>query len=279
MILSTDTDRIVLEPLTTHHLEAAAALSRGEGWPHRYEDWALSVAISRGVVAMADGRLVGTALATPFGRVATLNLIIVAPEMRGRGLGRALVARAMELASDEWRLTATRDGLPLYRSLGFVEGGEIFQYQGPVAAVPRPEGANWAEPTDAEAILALDRAATGMDRTSLLTEIMRTGRFAVMREGNRLAGFAAIRPFGRGEVAGPTIARDRESAWRLLAFVLAGREGAFMRVDTQADSGLAPWLAEIGLTCVGGGIPMSLGKAPATPSPFRSFALAAQAFG
>ncbi len=279
MTAKSDTATILFEPFATCHLDAATVLSRAEHWPHRREDWALGLSLGRGVVATVDGCVVGTALATPFGRVTTLSMIIVAAEMRGRGLGRALVERAMAVGSDEWRLIATQEGMPLYRRLGFAETGEIVQHQGPVAAVARPEGVAWAEPADADPIAALDREATGMDRAALVDAIMDAGRLAVLRDGGRLLGYGAIRPFGRGHVAGPVVARSTGDARRLLCFLLAGREGEFIRVDTQADSGLAPWLEEIGLGCAGGGIPMRRGRVPTAPTPFRSFALAAQALG
>lgn len=273
------TDTIAFEPFAKRHLDEAVGLSRGEKWPHRRDDWALGLHLSRGVAATADGRLIGTALATPFGPVTMLNMIIVAPEMRGQGLGRTLVERAMRPGSEAWRLIATKDGVPLYRKLGFVETGEVVQHQGPVAAVAPTEGVSWAQAGDVDAIAALDRAATGIDRGSLIAALARHGRLAVLRDAGGLAGYGAIRLFGRGEVAGPVIARDARDAQRLLRFLLAGREGGFIRVDTQTDSGLAPWLAGLGLAHVGGGIRMSLGTAPQPSSPFRSFALAAQALG
>lgn len=273
------TATIAFEPFTEAHLDAAVGLSRGEKWPHRRDDWALGLSLSRGVAAMAGGRLIGTALATPFGTVTMLNMIIVAPEMRGQGLGRALMERAMRPGSEEWRLVATRDGVPLYRKFGFAETGEIVQHQGPVASVAPPDGVTWALAGDVDAIMALDRAATGMDRSKLIAALARLGRLAVLRDGDGLAGYGAIRLFGRGEVAGPVIARDAEDAQRLLRFLLAGRTGGFIRVDTQIDSGLAPWLAGLGLLHVGGGIRMSLGHTPPAASSFGSFALAAQALG
>ena len=81
------------------HLETACALSRQCGWPHRAEDWALALRLSRGVVAIEDDRVVGTALATPFGPVATANMIIVDGAMRGRGLGRTLMDEMMARAA------------------------------------------------------------------------------------------------------------------------------------------------------------------------------------
>ncbi len=274
------TETVTFEAFTSAHLDAGVALSRAEHWPHRRDDWAMVLKLSRGVAAMAGGRLVGTAFATPFGRVAMLNLIIVAAEMRGRGLGGALIERAMAgVKADQWRLIATRDGLPLYRKFGFAEAGEIVQHQGPVAAVAKPDGVAWAAPADAAALVALDRAATGMDRATLVSALLREGRAAVLRDGEALSGYAVLRPFGRGEVVGPVIAASAEDARRLIAFLVSGRDGAFMRVDTPVDSGLAPWLEEIGLAHAGGGIPMTLGKAPCAPAPVRAYALASQALG
>ena len=85
--------------------------------------------------------------------------------------------------------------------------------------------------------------------------------------------------FGRGEVAGPVVARDAADARRLLAFLFASRPGAFLRVDIPEASGLGDWLAAQGLAPVGGGIAMIRGGAPAAAPEFQSFALAAQALG
>ena len=37
------------EPFRPEHVEAAAALSRAAGWPHRKEDWALISRLSDGI--------------------------------------------------------------------------------------------------------------------------------------------------------------------------------------------------------------------------------------
>jgi GNAT superfamily N-acetyltransferase len=275
----TETRIATLEVLTPAHVDGAVALSRAEAWPHRPEDWALILGLSRGIAASDGDRLIGTALATPFGPAGNLNMIIVARDWRGRGLARAMLERLMDGNARQWRLIATADGLPLYEKLGFVETHRIVQQQGPVAAVDAPEGVAWAEPGDTEVIAALDRAATGMDRAGLVAALASAGRFAVIRDTGGLAGYAALRRFGRGEVAGPVVARDAADARRLLAFLFAGRAGAFLRVDTPEASGLGDWLAAQRLEPVGGGIAMIRGGAPADTPDFQTFALAAQALG
>jgi GNAT superfamily N-acetyltransferase len=273
------TKAAIFDPLTPAHLDGAVALSRAEDWPHRLEDWALILGLSRGIAALDGDRLVGTAMATPFGPAGTLGMIVVARDWRGRGLGRAMMERLMDGEAPHWRLVATAEALPLYAKLGFVETHRIVQQQGPVAAIAAPEGVAWAEPGDTDAIAALDRAATGMDRAGLVAALAGAGRLAVIRDESGLAGYAALRRFGRGEVAGPVVARDAADARRLLTFLFASRPGAFLRIDIPEASGLGDWLAAQGLAPVGGGIAMIRGGAPAAAPEFQSFALAAQALG
>lgn len=267
-------------PFLPEHIPGAVELSRIEQWPHRPEDWAMIHGLSRGVVALSGGRVVGTAMATIFGPVGMMNMIIVGEDMRGRGLGRRLMEAAMALAEpQEWRLVATEAGLPLYRKLGFVEQDRVLQHQGILAELPAPEGVEWASEADLDAIAAIDRAATGTDRTALIAALAQAGRIAVLHGAGGIVGYAALRPFGRGEVAGPVIAGDADQASALLSFLLSDRAGQFIRVDTTQDSGLAPWLAGLGLSHVGGGIGMSRGTPAARSGEFYRFAHAAQALG
>lgn len=270
----------VIAPFLPEHIPQAVELSRAEAWPHRPEDWALIYGLSRGVVALEGGRVVGTALATSFGPVGMMNMIIVGEAMRGRGLGRKLMDAAMATsAPQEWRLVATESGLPLYRRLGFTEQDRVAQHQGILTGTIAPEGGEWAGPGDLAAITQADIAATGADRAGLIAALSQAGRIAVLRRGGTVVGYAALRPFGRGEVAGPVIASAADQARALLSFLLADRAGRFIRVDTTEDSGLAPWLTDLGLAHVGGGIGMSRGTRTPQVGNFYRFALAAQALG
>ncbi|NDW06596.1 GNAT family N-acetyltransferase [Jiella sp. 40Bstr34] len=274
-------------PFQDRHLPEAVRLSAHEGWPHKADDWALVAAISHAFVACEGEKTVGTAFCTPFGDdVAMINMIIVDETMRGRGLGRRLMETVMAQAGErELRLTATAAGLPLYTKLGFVQGGRILQHQGEIGAIAAPEDVKDAASEDWEAIVALDRAATGADRSSLFARLRAVGETVVTRgpEG-RVSGFAICRPFGRGYVVGPAAAADVQTAERLIAAHLHRHPGSFMRVDTTAESGLAPWLAAQGLPHVGGGVAMTCRSQASKPqSPpskdVHTFALAAQALG
>ncbi|WP_315762587.1 GNAT family N-acetyltransferase [Bradyrhizobium sp. SZCCHNS2005] len=271
-------------PFSPDHLDAAMRLSLQAGWPHRREDWQMALTLSKGCVAVtAEARVIGTVLMTPYGSDAgTINMVIVDEAERGKGLGRRLMQQAMTLAGERrLQLVATADGLPLYEKLGFRRTGQIVQHHGHLAqAVAQSDAVRAATPDDVSAIAALDVAAFGADRIDLIAHIALSGEFAVLDRQGRMAGFAALRRFGRGLVIGPVVAADLDDAKALIAHFLAGWQGEFIRVDTRIETGLAPWLVTLGFDHVGGGIVMHrpAAKDRAQPSP-TSFALASQAFG
>ncbi|MDS7594708.1 GNAT family N-acetyltransferase [Agrobacterium tumefaciens] len=275
-------DLIDIQNFQPEHLDGAVELSRQAGWPHRKQDWALVLSLSKGFVALENGRIVGTAMATLFDETcATVNMVIVDETMRGRGLGRRLMQAALDAAEGrECRLIATADGLPLYEKMGFIARGEVIQHQGIAAQADRPAGVQWATSVNVAELPSLDRQAFGADRISLFAALADDARFAVLKNGDAVVGFAALRAFGRGEVIGPVVASNTDDARSLIAFLLSKRTGAFVRVDTRTDTGLAPWLTQHGLAHVGGGIPMRRAtNGTAAETSYKTYALTSQALG
>ncbi|WP_165223495.1 GNAT family N-acetyltransferase [Affinirhizobium pseudoryzae] len=276
-------NQIDLVAFGPEHLDDAVVLSRAESWPHRREDWAMVQQLSAGIVAIdGTGRVMGTTFMTPLGDAyATINMVMVDKSMRGLGLGRKLMERAFELAGARpLRLIATKEGLPLYEKLGFVATGTIRQHQGEVHAVQRPGGVEDMQNNDVETVRALDRNAYSTDRSALVDVLLERGQIAVVRKGDAVVAWAAIRPFGRGEVIGPVIAPDSKTACALIAYFASSREGAFLRVDTDSETGLASWLSELGLAHVGGGVTMRRPLIEDAGEPeTKVFALVSQAFG
>ncbi|TPK93541.1 GNAT family N-acetyltransferase [Mesorhizobium sp. B2-4-12] len=274
---------IELQAFRPDHIEGAVALSRQEKWPHRQQDWQMALQLSSGAVALDDqGRVAGTILVTPYGKdCAMINMVIVDRNARGKGLGRRLMEQAFTLAGERpLRLVATTDGMPLYQKLGFVPSGTIMQHQGKVTKLEAPDGVDAASADNLPEIKALDRGAYGADREALIDALAERGQFAVIRRNGAIEAYAAIRPFGRGEVIGPVIAGSADAAKALIAFFAATRPGAFLRVDTDSRTGIAGWLEEIGLAHVGGGVAMDRPpKKDSGQSRPKIFALANQALG
>lgn len=270
---------ITLTALTLDDLDAALGLSRQADWPHRREDWAMMLAVGEGIAARLDEEVVGTALLTTYGGAATIGMVIVAEASRGRGVGRALMQAALERAQErDIRLTATAAGLPLYRGLGFVETDMIRQHGGPAPRLTA-SGPVAATAADRAALAVLDRDAFGADRGALWAALAATAAISVIRRDGAVRAGAALRRFGRGLVLGPIVSETVADAETLVAHAAARADGAYLRVDTPASSGLSDRLAALGLPVVGGGIVMRRGVAAPNVSGLKTFGLASQALG
>ena len=184
-----------------------------------------------------------------------------------------------QVPATTWSLVATEEGMPLYSRLGFEPWGEVRQHQGIARSASGGLPQDWAGASDLPTLIAMDHAATGMDRGWLIEALMREGRILVGRENDTVTGFAALRRFGRGEVAGPVVARTGDEAQALLAMLFTYCAGRFLRVDILQQMGLGPFLADQGIAPVGSGIVMRRGAATPEASLHHRFALASQALG
>lgn len=86
------------------------------------------------VVAMRDGELVGTCRVIVDGDVGRLGRMAVEPELRGRGLGAALLEAAERMARNatatHMRLHAQLAAQSLYLRAGYETAGEVFLEEG-----------------------------------------------------------------------------------------------------------------------------------------------------
>ena len=115
-----------VRPACEADIAAAYQLLARNGWGHRIgtpaQFSALVQASQRAVVADANGAVVGFARAITDGSVnAYLSMLVVAPEQRRRGIGRALVAQLMgDDTGITWLLRAGRDSArEFFAALGF----------------------------------------------------------------------------------------------------------------------------------------------------------------
>ena len=181
-------------------------------------------------VADLDGELVGVAAGAHFGASGWVGGVAVAPERRRAGLGGALteavVRHLRERQAVTVQLLATELGRPVYERLGFVAEAEYRTLAGPPAPRPAaPGGAPAASvragrPADRAAVLALDRLATGEDRSRLLDALWPAGGL-VAGDGDP-RGFHLASPWRNG---GATVAGDPDAGLALLEAVRRGDGG------------------------------------------------------
>jgi len=276
-----------LRALVSADLAAAQALSAAARWPHRVADWAAAVKLGAGLVAEHGGRVVATGAAWSWGeRHATIGLMIVAPDFRGRGLGRRLLTTLLDgLGGRTVLLHATEEGRALYRRMGFARVGELRQHQGTARpSAPTELAAGWrlrpAGQRDRDTLIALDARARGMPRGDLIADLLdEADATIVVNHNDEAHGFAMLRRFGRGHAIGPVVASDDAGAKALIAHLSGMNAGRFTRIDVDPDCGLGPWLERLGLTTVDTATAMVRGAPLANAADLRLYAAVSQALG
>jgi GNAT superfamily N-acetyltransferase len=237
--------------MTEGDLAEGLALSRASGWNQTPEDWRLLLSLGPGLfrVAVLDGRIVATGGAVRYGdALAWICMILVAPEVRGRGLGTRIFDEVLErtrrlVDGGELRavgLDATPAGRGIYLQRGFVDarlpGGGTPPGGGEDLVRMRAEGssAGTAEtparvralsPADLDAVLALDRAVFGADRGPVLRwALARAPDLArVIREGSSVRGYCFGRHGDHSDQLGPVVAGDPALARDLVVACVADR--------------------------------------------------------
>jgi GNAT superfamily N-acetyltransferase len=217
-----------IRPLGPADLDGALAANDAVGWRQRRAlfdfyggrvDTSLFVAEVAGVIAGTGGATVFPG-APPTGWV---HGIVVRPEHQRTGLGARLTGAAVDWlrarSVGAVLLLATEAGRPVYERLGFVAGDRYGAFAWPL---PRRDGhgsLRRMQPRDVAAANALDREATGEDRSAFIASLADSGWVAV--RGDELAGFHVACPWG----GGPVIARDAATGLALL----------------EREAGVAPW--------------------------------------
>jgi hypothetical protein len=273
---------LAFRPMLRDDLAAAWELSQDVKWPHRLDDWRFAFDLGKGEVALDGDRLVGVAMSWDFEACITMGLIIVSATHRGRQIASRLVSDLLAAcAAPAALLHATPDGAGVYARQGFETVAIICQHQGTVTAVSAPIAPKYAlRPAtlaDLDVLYALDSRALGMSRRAMLKRLLDVGHGVIAECGGVPVGYSFLRQFGRGELIGPVVATDAAPAKSLIAHWLAGRTGAFIRVDTPYEEELGDWLAAAGLVKVDTVTRMVRGSAPASDARMRAYGLASQA--
>jgi predicted N-acetyltransferase YhbS len=202
-----------IRPMIPGDIEAGAALARAEGWQdrRRFYEFVLRVPTSQPLVAVADGRVVATGMATVNGPAGWLGGLIVDAGSRGRGIGRSmteeLIRRLRAAGCETLSLEATDAGRPIYERMGFrtatfyhqLEAGRLNERP----ATPEGTRVRPLEPADLPAIFALDVLATAEDRSAPLAVLAQAGNCWVIEPGDGLAGFLMPAERSYGAVIAP----------------------------------------------------------------------------
>ena len=242
----TDRNSVPFSPirrLGTGDLRHCVALSIDRGWLPERSKWALLLAETEAFgVDAPDGGLAGCVVLARYGPdLGSVGMMLVAARYGRRGLGRALMEHLLaEAGAATVTLFATDQGRPLYEKLGFrlirrnVAFAGAFRPE-PGAGGPAGEHTRQAADADMPAILDVDKAAFGADRSRLLLRLPAFAeRLLVFETADGIAGYAAAWRNESATVIGPVVAPDDAAACQLITGLAAQARGP-VRLDLDPD--------------------------------------------
>jgi hypothetical protein len=173
--------------------------------------------------------------------------VAVVPAHRRVGLGGALTEAIVEFLEGRGVATvllhATALGRPVYERLGFVPETAYVTLGGPtLARASTGAMVRAGRAADLEAVLALDRTATGEDRRRLLTSLWPTGGLVAAVDGQAL-GYHLASPWRPG---GATIAVDSGTGLALLDAVRVAPGDEVAISVPAANAAAVGWLESAG---------------------------------
>ncbi len=198
------------------------------------------------VATTGRGRLVGGACTASFGATGWIGALGVLPRARRRGAGELLTRACVEWLEERGARTsllyATDMGRPVYERCGFVAEAPARAWRGTPPGSPTAAGAaRRLRPADREAILALDREATGEDRSPVLDQLPALLGLGLERADGSLAAFALNTPWGAGPAV---VAGDHDAGLAMIRELVVEPQPLTVTVPDDnpgAASALAAW--------------------------------------
>ncbi len=219
-------------------LDFAAGLVQAEGWRSEtrlsLEDF-LAHEPNGCFVAESDGHPAGMVIATSYRQNGFIGELIVLPEWRGRGLGRALFAHAVQYLQNEGVTSIYLDGddpgIPIYEKAGFRKVCLSRRFNGQVAGSDSLR-VHPATTINLTMLLRVDRALFGDDRSFFLRRrFERNPELCfVAEEGRQVLGYIMARPGDGVITVGPWGALPGLPAGVLLERLALAVPGATLRI-------------------------------------------------
>ncbi len=200
------------------------------GWGMTAEDFSRLTRFSPdgNFVASIDGVDVGMVTTTSYGKVAWIGNLIVDPQLRGRGIGAALMVHAMNHLKSRGVKSIRLDGvplaIPLYKRLGFRDEYWSMRYMG--EALPHPvTGVEHMRKGDLDDVADLDLSCFNTPRRGHLEYVygLSPGLCFTARERGRLVGYIMAREGSDRVKVGPWICEPGHRAAEMLLYAVMNR--------------------------------------------------------
>ena len=252
-------DTVSFRDMREEDLASGLSLSRAAGWNQTLADWRYLLSLGPGLfrVGVADGRVVATGGAVRYGEaLAWICMILVDPDVRGRGLGMRVFDEVRGRCEDDVRagllgavgLDATPAGRRIYVHRGFTDGPRLVRMRvESKATVRRPGAVRPVAVGDTDGILAFDKDVFGADRGGVLRwALAGAPELAWCAYGARLRGYCFGRRGDHSDQVGPIVAEDGAVALDLVRACLSTARDRPLVVDARVEPSWVTALIEMG---------------------------------
>ena len=262
--------------MTPADIPAGMRLKEIAGWNQTLGDWQrfLEADPEGCFVAEWNGQVAGTVATIVYERrFAWIGMVLVDPQVRGKGIGTALLLRAIDHLDARkvpcMKLDATPQGKPIYARLGFQIEYEIERHKltreslgdsrdfgvaptsrsataGLNAGTTNQTGTQLAAAAaeNFDSLLEFDRQVFGADRSALLRSLERSAPelVAIHTSGGAVEGFALGRQGSLADHLGPWAASNASAAHAVFEDFLRRSRRPVVFVDVLRDNAWAPAL-------------------------------------
>jgi len=212
----------------------------------------VSIDPERSLVAIDEGRIIGSIFYRRRGETVSVGPATVAPAAQGRGVGTKLFQTVIEREPNARSMRIMQDSLNLASfellvRIGYSLGEEVAMFTLPAGFREEHESdsaVRVARAEDLSEILALDRRLFGSDRKRDFEFLRRFGKIVAIHSGKTLDGYLAQMPTPGRTMLGPGGADSPEALRRLVQHAVGETLGELsLLVPARDYENIKPLLA------------------------------------
>ncbi|WIG43402.1 GNAT family N-acetyltransferase [Bacillus toyonensis] len=232
---------IRVDRLREEEIGDIVALSSYIGWDYSREE--IETIFNAGIVYGVWNerkKLIASAAIILYGeKVASIGMVIVHPDYKGRGIGKAITHSCMNSVSARTpiMLIATDEGKYLYEKLGFRVVSYVSKYicnsyNTNYKCARNEEYMMDYEEGDLEEIIKIDEYAFGTNRKEFLKKrMMQSEQCTVVKDKEQnILGYGLSIQTPENKILGPVVAKNDEMAINIVHYLAKGHNGK-LRID------------------------------------------------
>ncbi|MCW9130312.1 GNAT family N-acetyltransferase [Bacillus paramycoides] len=231
----------VVKRLGENNIPCLIRLSEVVGWDYNLEE--IETILNAGIiygVQNEQGEIIASAAIILYGgALASIGMVIVHPDYKGRGIGKMITEACIGSVSEKTpiMLIATDEGKPLYEKLGFQVVSYVSKYicsayNASNKYIGTEDFIMNYEEYDLEEVIKIDEDAFGTNREEFLKcRIIQSEQCIVIKDiQQNVLGYGMSIQTPENKIIGPVVAKNDAMAMRIVHY-LAREHNGKLRID------------------------------------------------